>query len=130
MNYISVGIGGMAGSVLRYLISLYTASLWAAHFPLGTFIANITGCFILGCLTGMNHKKERIPKQVMLGLGTGMIGSLTTFSAVSVETMKLYEQGSILLAFIYVFLSAGLGLGTAWMGFQYGAKRNEKKVKQ
>ncbi|VEF48263.1 crcB protein [Bacillus freudenreichii] len=128
MNYLSVGIGGMAGSVLRYLISLYTINLWSGGFPLGTFIANMCGCFLLGLLTGLNEKKEIIPKYIMLGVGTGMIGSLTTFSTFSVETFKLYETASILSAGGYVFLSAGLGLLLAWSGFYLGKKDSGKAM--
>lgn len=128
MNYLSVGIGGIAGGVLRYLISLYTINLWLGSFPLGTFIANICGCFLLGLLTGLNEKKEIVPKYMMLGIGTGMIGSLTTFSTLSVETFKLYETASLFTAGLYVLLSAGLGLLLAWSGFYLGSKNSEKAM--
>ncbi|RWR11667.1 fluoride efflux transporter CrcB [Siminovitchia fortis] len=128
MNYLAVGIGGMAGSIIRYLISLYSINLWSGSFPYGTFTANMCGCFILGLLTGLNEKKEMIPKTIMLGLGTGMIGSLTTFSAFSVETVQLYESSSIYIAGLYVLLSAVFGLLLAWSGFYIGQKGSEKVV--
>ncbi|GIN94972.1 putative fluoride ion transporter CrcB 1 [Siminovitchia terrae] len=128
MNYLAVGLGGMAGSVIRYMISLGTMNIGTAAFPYGTFIANILGCFFLGLLTGLNEKKEIIPKPIMLGLGTGLIGSLTTFSTFSVETVRLYEHSSIYMAGLYVLLSAGVGLLLAGSGFYLGQKRSEKVV--
>ncbi|MFD1705282.1 fluoride efflux transporter CrcB [Siminovitchia sediminis] len=130
MNYMVVGIGGIAGSIMRYLISLYTMALWAGGFPIGTFSANMAGCFSLGYLTGLNEKTGFISKKVMLGLGTGMIGSLTTFSTFSMETIQLYESGSFLMAGAYILLSAGLGLLLAGFGYlsgrKYFSKRNVK----
>lgn len=128
MNYLAVGIGGMAGSVIRYMISLGTMNVGTAAFPYGTFIANMLGCLILGLLTGLNEQKKIIPKPIMLGLGTGMIGSLTTFSTFGVETVRLYEASSIYMAGIYVLLSAGIGLLLAGGGFYLGQKRSGKEV--
>ncbi|GIN21342.1 fluoride efflux transporter CrcB [Siminovitchia fordii] len=125
MNYLAVGLGGMAGSVIRYLISFYTVNLWSGYFPIGTFIANMCGCFFLGLLTGLNENKEVIPKTIMLGLGTGMIGSLTTFSTFSLETIQLFESSSIMAGF-YVLSSICLGLLLAWVGFCIGNHRSRK----
>lgn len=130
MNYLYVGVGGMAGSVLRYTISLYTAGVWSGSFPFGTLIVNICGCFFLGWMTGLNEKKEFIPKYIMLGIGTGTIGSMTTFSTFSVETFQLYESGAIFAAGLYVLLSAGMGLFLAWTGFSIGRKNRGEEVKE
>ncbi|MFC7684807.1 fluoride efflux transporter FluC [Ureibacillus sp. GCM10028918] len=70
-NYIQVFLGGMVGSLLRYLVQLYTSTsvmLW---------IVNIIGSFVLGSLNGYFLKKG---KQANLFLTTGMLGAFTTFS--------------------------------------------------
>lgn len=130
MNYLAVGFGGMAGSVIRYAISLYTINLRFGPLPYGTLIANMFGCLCLGLLTGLNQDKQIIPKKIMLGVGTGMIGSMTTFSTFSIETLRLYEHYSVYMAAMYVIISAVLGLILAgvgfYMGFGFGESGDEK----
>ncbi|WP_339163413.1 fluoride efflux transporter CrcB [Siminovitchia sp. FSL W7-1587] len=124
MNYIAVGIGGMAGSVLRYLIGLYTIEIWHGGFPYGTFIVNVTGALILGFLTGWQYEKK-LPSYIVSGLGTGFIGSFTTFSALSLETVQLIDT-SPLTALLYVVLSSVIGLFMAFFGLLLGKNGSRK----
>lgn len=128
MNYIAVGIGGMAGSILRYLISLYTNGLWHGLFPYGTFIANITGCFILGILSGWQFGKK-LPPYIVSGMGTGFIGSFTTFSALSMETVNLLNSEPV-MALLYIALSGTLGLFMAFLGILLGRNGFRKETIQ
>jgi CrcB protein len=121
LHFLSVGIGGMIGSVLRYAAGLYTERLWETAFPYGTLFVNVAGCFLLGFLTGWEYGKK-LPSYLAAGLGTGMIGSFTTFSAFSMDAVRLYESGSILAAAIYVVLSGVLGLSAAVLGMYMGKR--------
>jgi fluoride exporter len=120
MIYIFVGIGGAAGSLLRYLLGNFLMGLHPAAFPFGTLTANLAGSFLLGLLTENSLKDSRLPAGVAAAIGTGLIGSFTTFSAFSVETIGLLRQGQIILAFLYFFFSAAGGLGFAWAGLTIG----------
>ncbi|MFS0643401.1 fluoride efflux transporter CrcB [Siminovitchia sp. 179-K 8D1 HS] len=126
LNYIAVGIGGIAGSILRYLVGLYTSGLWSSGLPYGTFIVNMAGCFALGFLTGWQYNKK-LPPPAAAGIGTGFIGSFTTFSALSMETVELFHT-SLFLALLYVVLSGIFGLAAAFLGVCIGEKSLRKET--
>ena len=74
------GCGGFVGAAGRLLVCRWTAGVWHGAFPLGTFIVNVSGCFIIGLLFGLlEHAKVLTPTQNLL-LVTGFCGSFTTFS--------------------------------------------------
>lgn len=106
-------VGGGVGSVGRYLISEVTAKYSKGSFPLGTFIVNILGCFIIGLLAGYIE----LGKDANLLLVTGFCGGFTTFSSFSKETFFLFDNKKIKLAFFYVVASCVLGLSAVFLGF-------------
>ena len=99
---ISVAIGGALGAVLRYLVGL------AVGFPLGTLTVNVLGSFIIGCVwvifaaRGMQHWLPLVM--------TGFLGGFTTFSAFSLDALRLVEDGRIGAAGSYVLASVGLSI--------------------
>lgn len=108
-----VFIGGGVGSVLRYLASLATQKFWIAKsFPVGTFLANLIGCFLIGVLVSTLVKSDL---NLRLLLITGFCGGFTTFSAFSVESVALWQSGQFLVLGIYVLLSVILGLSAVWL---------------
>jgi len=105
-----VGIGGAVGSIGRFLVAQYVQSRFAtSHFPYGTLIVNITGCFIIGVIFGIAAKTEIMAEWRLL-LVTGICGGYTTFSAFSFESISLLRTGNLLHFFIYVSASVVLGL--------------------
>jgi len=98
-----VFIGGGLGAICRYLISKFFG-LSANGFPVGTFIANIISCIILGMLMGWLLKKGMEQKMQLL-LMTGFCGGFSTFSTFSAETFQLIEQGNAGVAILYVVAS-------------------------
>lgn len=116
MIYLFVGLGGAAGSILRYLTGNLLLVLNPAAFPYGTLVANLAGSFLLGLLTDTWLKNRKISSEISAAVGTGMIGSFTTFSAFSVETLGLLKEEHYYLAFLYFFLSIAGGLFSAWIG--------------
>lgn len=123
---IVVGIGGIIGATLRYLVGLAFMAP-PGSFPAGTFIANMIGSFALAWLTATAARSPRLPKWVVTGLGTGTIGSFTTFSTFSVETSHLLQRGDVAMAFFYLVLSFLGGWALAFIGYKVG-KGSEKKV--
>ncbi|WP_456274471.1 fluoride efflux transporter CrcB [Bacillus sp. AK031] len=115
MAYLLVGLGGAVGSVCRYLMGNALLHLNPPSFPYGTLVANLAGCFILGLLTE-SFVKHNISPALSSAVGTGIVGSFTTFSAFSVETIGLVKDHHYALAFLYLLLSGIGGLVFAWMG--------------
>lgn len=126
MNYLLIGAGGVAGSLLRYGLGLLTHTWYSGGFPLGTLLANLIGCFVLGWFTNSIVKLKVFHPHILAGLGTGLVGSFTTFSTFSVETVLLMKDGMFALAFLYVFLSLFGGLFLAWYGYSLGRSFKRK----
>ncbi|MEK4387350.1 fluoride efflux transporter CrcB [Solibacillus sp. FSL W7-1464] len=123
MVYFLVGIAGTLGAILRYLIgiSLFTNS----SFPFATLSINLIGSFLLAWLTTRLFKKIIVPPAVSTAIGTGFVGSFTTFSTVNVETVALFQNGDILFGFLYVLASIFGGLLMSRLGF----KVNKEELK-
>ena len=111
-----VGIGGFAGSVLRYLVSVAFAGWLGSPFPFATFIVNITGCFAMGILFGLSERSGVLSPEMRALLMAGFCGGFTTFSAFSVESIALIESRHFLELSIYVGLSVGLGIVATYVG--------------
>lgn len=113
-----IGIGGFCGAIARFLIgSWLSGTVGASAFPVATFVINITGSFLLGLLAG---GASSLTPQVMSALTVGFLGSFTTFSTFSVETLRLIEQNQHLPALFYATGSVAAGLIGAWAGGALG----------
>ncbi|MCL7988040.1 fluoride efflux transporter CrcB [Sphingobacterium sp. lm-10] len=112
-----IGIGGGAGSILRFLISLGVGRYLSSPFPWGTFAVNVIGSFFAGIiLSTFNHHQADSPEW-RLFLMTGFCGGFTTFSAFTAENLALLQSGQILMAIIYVLSSVLISLLAIWIGF-------------
>ncbi|MGW0866505.1 fluoride efflux transporter CrcB [Streptomyces koelreuteriae] len=109
MNWLLVIGGAIVGAPLRYLTDRAVQSRHGSGFPWGTLAVNVTGCLVLGLLTGA-------ASQLQLLLGTGLCGALTTYSTFSYETLRLAETGARLQAAVNVAVSVAAGLGAAFAG--------------
>jgi CrcB protein len=123
MLYVYVGLAGAVGALARYGLGLMVDSLGSSVFPVATLLTNLIGSFLLGWLTHMFLRTGKPSPQFVTIVGTGMIGSFTTFSTFSVETIRLLEESRIGLALLYVFLSITLGLGSSWLGYRVCVRR-------
>lgn len=115
MNWLLVIAGGMVGAPLRYLTDRLVQSRHDTVFPWGTFAVNVTGCLILGLLTGAAPSPH-----LQLLLGTGLCGALTTYSTFSFETLRLAEGGAGVFAAVNAVASVVAGLGAAFAGVWLG----------
>ncbi len=116
MIYLWIGIAGMSGAMLRYLISVLL--LADSLFPWATLTINLLGSFLLAWLTSYVFKKVRLSPHLSTAIGTGFVGSFTTFSTLSVETISLFQDGHNFLAMVYVLVSLFGGLTMSHLGFK------------
>lgn len=115
MNWLLVVAGAVVGAPLRYLTDRAVQSRHDSVFPWGTFVVNVTGCLILGLLTGAISAGVA-DERLQLLLGTGLCGALTTYSTFSYETLRLTETGAGLYAAANAVASVAVGLGAAFGG--------------
>ncbi|MDC0768993.1 fluoride efflux transporter CrcB [Streptomyces sp. HD] len=115
MNWLLVIAGAMVGAPLRYLTDRAVQSRHDSVFPWGTLAVNVTGCLILGLLTGAAVAGVA-SSHLQLLLGTGLCGALTTYSTFSYETLRLTETGAGLYAVVNIVGSVTAGLGAAFLG--------------
>lgn len=111
-----IALGGGLGSVLRYLTSLFFAKFQWGNFPLGTFVANILGCFLIGVFFGYFEKQSVSSQELRFFLITGVCGGYTTFSAFSNENIQLIHNNQIGTAFLYTAVSIIIGFGMTFLG--------------
>jgi fluoride exporter len=101
-----VAFGGAVGSALRYLTVL------AAPAPAGTMIVNVAGSFVMGVLSVLLTTRLHLSPLLM----TGLLGGFTTFSAFSLDALKLWEAGQGLTALGYVLASVILSVTALALG--------------
>lgn len=116
-----VGIGGAAGSVLRYLVSGWVQSVSGVSFPFGTLVVNVTGCLVIGFLSYLADVRGVLTPEMRALLVIGVLGGFTTFSSFGNETMALVRDAEIGYAFANIALSLILGLGAVYVGRTLGA---------
>ncbi|MCL6645711.1 MAG: fluoride efflux transporter CrcB [Dehalococcoidia bacterium] len=116
MSYLYIILGAVIGAPLRYLVgSQFKPGPWGS-FPLGTFVVNVTGCFIIGLLLEFFAERGSLSREARLFLVTGFLGSYTTFSAFGWETYDLVKVSEPLTAAAYAGLSLGVGILAVWAG--------------
>jgi CrcB protein len=111
-----VAAGGALGSVLRYLVGLWTLRSFGPSFPWGTLTVNITGSFLIGVLAEVIARKFGASAEMRVFLITGILGGYTTFSAFSLDAITLLERGEPVTALIYVASSVLLSALAVFAG--------------
>ncbi len=116
---LAVALGGALGSVLRYLFGKLAADWLGAAFPYGTLGVNVLGCLLAGGLYMVLAERGAAPEWRGLVM-IGALGGFTTFSAFSVETIRLWEQSGAGLASLNVLLNVVLSLAGCVAGYWIG----------
>lgn len=113
----AVLVGGVVGTGLRLAIDTAVPHT-DSTFPLSTLVINSVGAFLLGALVA--RLWGTAPSWLKAGLGAGLLGSFTTFSAFAVSLVSLTTAGDWTTALGYLGLTLVLGLGAAWLGLALG----------
>lgn len=111
-SFFLVAAGGALGACARFAASLGLAGLTGAAFPWPTLVINLVGSGLMGVLAGI----AAADSGWRLFLGVGVLGGFTTFSAFSIETVRLIEQGEAWAAALYAGLSAAGCAAAAALG--------------
>lgn len=96
-----VGVGGFAGSISRYGLSILFRS-GSFEWPFGTLSANIFGCFIIGMVSAVSERTDMISPAARLLLATGFCGGFTTMSSMVYESMQMFRSGEFFHGSLYV----------------------------
>ncbi len=113
-NILLVAIGSAVGGALRYAVSLLVR--WSGNgFPWGTFVVNLAGCLLIGCLAGVFSRYTSQPLNLLLTVG--LCGGFTTFSTFSRESLTLLQSGQWWTLAAYVLLSIILGIALTAIGY-------------
>jgi CrcB protein len=119
--YLLVALGSCVGGVARFGIGRWVGAAIDARFPLGTFLVNVSGSFLLGFLGGLLATRALPHADALrLALGVGFCGGFTTFSTFEYETHALFEDGLWLPAVTNMFLSLFAGLLAVRFGIVAG----------
>lgn len=117
---IFIAMGGAIGAVLRYGASLGVYSFMGRGFPYGTLFVNVTGSLLMGLLGVLMLERFNIGPEWRAAVLVGVLGSFTTFSTFSIETLNLLEQGDVMRAVTNILLSVLVCLVAVWFGVLIG----------
>ncbi|MFN2593379.1 MAG: fluoride efflux transporter CrcB [Actinomycetota bacterium] len=110
-----VGVAGFFGAMARYGVAGLVSRV-DESFPWGTFVINVSGCFVLGFLVALFTHHLVVHPDLRIALTVGFLGAYTTFSTFALETFELGETHDVGLAVLNVGLSVTTGLAAVWLG--------------
>ena len=116
-SFLTVALGGAIGASARHGLSLAMLRLFGPGFPLGTLLANIIGGLLMGLLMGwLIREAPEGSNTIRLFAGVGILGGFTTFSAFSLEAMRMLESKTYGIFFGYVGASVVLAIAAVALG--------------
>lgn len=121
MLYVWIGLFGLVGTFARFGLQNLVQRATGAGFPWGTFIVNITGSFLVGLIARYGSGSAAMSAELKVGLLVGLCGGYTTFSAFSLETVRLLQEGQWLRGAAYVLGSVVVSLAATAIGMRAAA---------
>tara|TARA_B100000035_G_scaffold29330_1_gene22507 strand:- start:139 stop:492 length:354 start_codon:yes stop_codon:yes gene_type:complete len=115
MNILLIGLGGSLGAISRYLLNEIVIKYIPTSFPIGILIVNIIGCLVIGILLGNSMMSK---DHVYYFFAVGFLGSFTTMSAFSYQTIELFNT-NILIACSYIILTLTLTILATYIGINF-----------
>jgi fluoride exporter len=121
-KYLVVLTGAGLGGLARYLAASWIIEKYNGRFPLGTFVINISGSFLIGVLMTLLTERWHPHPNWRLFLVVGVLGGYTTFSSFEYETYRAVRQGDGWIGLLYVLGSVVLGYFGVWLGTALAAR--------
>ena len=116
INFLTIGIGGFLGAIARYGVAVWIGRQWGRSFPLGSFVVNVSGSFLIGLLMSLFTERFMVNPQWRLLFVVGFLGAYTTFSTFEYETGTLLRDGEWLIATLNIVLSVLVGFAALKLG--------------
>lgn len=120
MLWLWIAIGGALGSTTRYTVERYVETILGYPSPLGVFLINTTGSFLLGVFVSATQNHTTWPIEIRLLVTIGFLGSYTTFSTLTVATMQSAMIPDLPKALLNILGSFAIGLIAATLGILAG----------
>ena len=117
---IAIAFGGAIGALSRFGLQQWLAPMYSGRFPLAIFIANSIGSLCIGLIYVLIVERGMLPEVWRAFLMVGLLGAFTTFSAFSLDSLRLIEQGEGLIALSNIFANVVVGLISAFIGMSIG----------
>ena len=102
VQFLLVCVGGAVGTGARYLLSGWSHRAFGSVFPWGTLAVNLIGSFLVMIVMHLSVHKGFISPTLWVVLSTGVLGGFTTYSAFNLQSLQLFQNGSMLLGLINV----------------------------
>jgi len=126
ITYLWIAVGSALGGMARYACSNLALAWWGPSFPWGTLIINVLGSFIIGFFATLTGPDGRVlvSGDIRQFVMVGVCGGYTTFSAFSLQTLTLVQDGEVVRAGLNVGASVVLCLFSVWLGYVAAAALN------
>lgn len=111
-----VGSGGFIGTALRYLVQVHAEKFLASSFPLGTFLVNVAGSFVIGIIYALAEKGNLMSPEWRIFMAVGICGGFTTFSTFAMDNLNLLKDNSLWQLLLYTGGSLFLGIAAVYLG--------------
>jgi CrcB protein len=121
-RFVMVFVGAGAGGLARFIAGTVIMQRYAGRFPLGTFLINVSGSFLIGVLMAFLSERLDLSPNWRLLLVVGFLGGYTTFSSFEYETFVAVRSGSQVLALLNILGSIVFGYIAVWLGAIIGAR--------
>ena len=122
-KYLVVLAGAGLGGLARYVAGTWVMAKYGGRFPLGTFVINVTGSFLIGVLMTLLTERLNPHPNWRLFLVVGILGGYTTFSSFEYEAYQAVRDGARWMGMLYVTGSVLLGYFGVWLGAMLTARR-------
>ena len=116
IKFLAIAGGGALGAIARYTMTLGVHLLFGNAFPFGTLAVNVLGSLLMGFLSILLLADSHLTEAIRGFLLIGLLGSFTTFSAFSLETLTYFESGKMAIGLLNILLNTSLCLLAIWIG--------------
>ena len=117
-----VMLGAAVGGLGRYAITTVITAKFGGNFPLGTFLVNLSGSFLIGVAMTLITERWIVHPNWWLLLVVGVLGGYTTFSSLEFETLQAVRRGLPGIGLLYAFGSLILGYAAVWLGMTVASR--------